>query len=266
MANANIVALKGYFNNETVMNNLRAMLGTKAQGFATSVLSVVNNNKLLQNAEPQTVYSSAMVAASLDLPIQPNLGFAAIVPYGRQAQFQIMTKGLLQLAIRSGMYERVTNAIVHKGELVKYDPFKDEYEFDASKKESDEVIGFMAYFRTVGGYEKYFYMTKEEALAHGRRYSKTFNNGTWKENPDAMCLKTVLKLLLSKYGILSVEMQRAIRFDQGVAKGDFTKMDNIEDIDATEVDYVDNPEGSVDEAKAQAVADKFADFNKEEKK
>ena len=105
---------------------------------------------------------------------------------------------------------------------------------------SDKVIGYMAYFRTVGGYEKYFYMTKEDALAHGKKYSKTFNSGTWKENPDAMCLKTVLKLLLSKYGILSVEMQRAIRFDQGVAKGDFTEFNSIDEIDTAAVDYVDN--------------------------
>lgn len=260
MANTNVVALKGYFNNEAVKNNLRAMLGQKAQGFATSVLSVVNNNKLLQNASPDTIYSSAMVAASLDLPINPNLGFAAIVPYGKQAQFQIMTKGLLQLAIRSGQYTRITNAVVHEGELVKYDPFKDEYEFDSSKKKSDKVVGFMAYFRTVGGYEKYFYMTKEEALAHGKRYSKSFSSGVWTSDPDSMCLKTVLKLLLSKYGILSIEMQRAIKFDQGVAKGDFTKMDSVEEIDVAEVDYVDNPQKDVDEKKAKDVAEKFVDF------
>lgn len=241
MANANIVKLQGYFNNETVMNNLRAMLGTKAQGFATSVLSVVNNNRLLQNSEPASIYSSAMVAASLDLPINPNLGFAAIVPYGRVSQFQIMTRGLIQLAIRSGQYERITNAVVHKGELVKYDPFRDEYEFDASKRESDEVIGYMAYFRTVGGFEKYFYMSKEDVLAHGRRYSKAFNSGPWKDNQEAMCLKTVMKLMLSKYGILSIEMQRAIKFDQGVVHADFTQMDSIDDIDAAEVEYVDNP-------------------------
>lgn len=268
MANKNLVALKGYFDNESVKKNLQAMLGAKAQGFATSVLSVVNNNKLLQNAEPATIYSSAMVAASLDLPINPNLGFAAIVPYGRVAQFQIMTKGLLQLAIRSGQYAKITNAIVHKGELVKYDPFKDEYVFDASKKESDEVIGYMAYFCTVGGYEKYFYMTKEEALAHGKRYSKSFNNGVWKDNVDAMCLKTVLKLLLSKFGILSIdttEVQRAIRFDQGVAKGDFTEMESVEEIDEAEVEYVDNPQNGVNEEKAQEVADKFADFETNEK-
>lgn len=260
MEETTLVTLKGYFDKEACMKNLRAMLGQKAQGFATSVLSVVSNNKLLQNANAQSIYSSAMVAASLDLPINPNLGFAAIVPYGRQAQFQIMTKGLLQLAIRSGQYERVTNAIVHKGELVKYDPFRDEYEFDATKRESDEVIGFMAYFRTIGGYEKYFYMTKEEALAHGKRYSKSYSSGVWATDPDAMCLKTVLKLLLSKFGILSIEMQRAIKFDQGVVKNDFTDIESIEEIDESEVEYVDNPEQGIDEKKAEKVAEKFKDF------
>lgn len=260
MANTNLVALKGYFDNDAVKKNLRAMLGTKAQGFATSVLSVVNNNKLLQKAEPASIYSSAMVAASLDLPINPNLGFAAIVPYGSQAQCQIMAKGFIQLAIRSGQYAKINNAIVHEGELVSYDPFKDEYVFDASKRKSDNVIGYMAYIRLTSGYEKYFYMTKEECLAHGRRYSKTFNNGTWKENPDAMCLKTVIKLLLSKYGILSTEMQRAIKFDQAVVKGDFSQMESVEEIDGAEVEYIDNPQNSFSEEKAQEVAEKFADF------
>ena len=266
MANTNIAKLQGYFNNETVMNNLRAMLGQKAQGFATSVLSVVNNNRLLQNSDPASIYSSAMVAASLDLPINPNLGFAAIVPYGRMSQFQIMTRGLIQLAIRSGQYERITNAVVHKGELVKYDPFKDEYEFDASKRESDEVVGFMAYFRTIGGFEKYFYMSKDDALAHGKKYSKAFNSGPWRDNQEAMCLKTVLKLLLSKYGLLSIEMQRAIRFDQGVVKGDFSQMETIEDIDAAEVEYVDNPSnGPTQEAVAEEVAPSADLFNEEKK-
>lgn len=264
MANTNLVALKGYFENDAVKKNLRAMLGQKAQGFATSVLSVVNNNKLLQNADPSTIYSSAMVAASLDLPINPNLGFAAIVPYGRQAQCQIMSRGFIQLAIRSGQYVKINNAIVHKGELVKYDPFRDEYEFDASKRESDEVIGYMAYFRTIGGFEKYFYMTKEEALAHGKRYSKSFSSGNWSTDPDSMCLKTVIKLLLSKYGILSIEMQRAIKFDQAIVKGDFSQMESFDEIDEAEAEYIDNPQNDIDEQKAKDVANKFADFTKEE--
>lgn len=271
MANSNLVALRGYFNNEACMKNLQAMLGQKAQGFATSVLSVVNNNYLLQAASPESIYSSAMVAASLDLPINPSLGFAAIVPYGRSAQFQIMTRGLIQLAIRSGQYERITSAPVHKGELIKCDPFRDEYEFDASKRESDEVIGYMSYFRTIGGFEKYFYMTKEEVLAHGKKYSKSFTSGPWKENTEAMCLKTVTKLLLSKFGILSIEMQRAIRFDQGIVKNDFTQIENIEEIDDAEIVYTDNPNSKVVPAEVATEEvdpskDLFGDTPKEEKK
>lgn len=235
---SNIVRVKEIFGRESVMKNLRAMLGSKAQGFATSVLSAVNNNRLLQSADPESIYTSAMVAASLDLPINPNLGFAAIVPYGRAAQFQIMTRGIIQLAIRSGQYSRITNSIVYEGQLVKQDPFTDDYEFDFNAKKSDKVTGYVAYFRTVGGFEKFFYMTKEEVEAHGRKYSKSFSSGVWKSDFDSMALKTVLKLLLSKFGILSVEMQRAITLDQAEVKGE---INSIEDIDAIEVNYVDNP-------------------------
>ena len=235
---SNLVQVKEIFGRESVMKNLKAMLGTKAQGFATSVLSAVNNNKLLQSADANSIYTSAMVAASLDLPINPNLGFAAIVPYGRSAQFQIMTRGIIQLAIRSGQYSRITNSIVYEGQLVKQDPFTDEYVFDFAAKTSDKIIGYVAYFRTVGGFEKYFYMTKAEAEAHGRKYSKSYSNGVWTSDFNAMALKTVLKLLLSKYGILSVEMQRAITMDQAEVRGE---INTVEDIDAVEVSYVDNP-------------------------
>lgn len=241
MASTTVVALKGYFNDETCKQNLKAMLGKKAQGFITSVLSVVNSNTLLQKASPQSVYNAAMIAASLDLPVNPNLGFAAIVPYGTSAQFQMMTRGFLQLAIRSGQYAKICNAPVHKGELVKCDPFTDDYQFDATKRESDEIIGYMAYFRTNDGFEKYYYMTVEDAMAHGKKYSKTFNSGPWKDNPEAMCMKTVLKLLLSKFGILSIEMQRAIKMDQAVISQD-EMINSVDDVDAVEVNYEDNPQ------------------------
>lgn len=248
---ATLPKLKNMLSSQQVMNNLTAMLGTKAQGFATSVLSTVNNNKLLQNADAGSIYTAAMLAASLDLPINPNLGFAAIVPYGKTAQFQVMTRGIVQLAIRSGQYERITNAVVHEGELVKYDPFTDAYEFDASKRTSDKVIGYMAYFKTVSGFEKYYYMTKDEALAHGKKYSQTAKKGCglWIENTDAMGLKTCLKLLLSKFGVLSIEMQRAFNFDQAVVKGN---INNVEDIDTLEAEYVDNEAQPV-EATAEEV-------------
>lgn len=262
---ATLPKLKNMLSSQQVMNNLTAMLGTKAQGFATSVLSTVNNNKLLQNADAGSIYTAAMLAASLDLPINPNLGFAAIVPYGKTAQFQVMTRGIVQLAIRSGQYERITNAVVHEGELVKYDPFTDAYEFDASKRTSDKVIGYMAYFKTVSGFEKYYYMTKDEALAHGKKYSQTAKKGygLWIENTDAMGLKTCLKLLLSKFGVLSIEMQRAFNFDQAVVKGN---INNVEDIDTLEAEYVDNEAQPV-EATAEEIdpSKDLFEGNKEEK-
>ena len=123
----------------------------------------------------------------------------------------------------------------------------------------------MAYFKTIGGFEKYFYMTKEEALAHGKRYSKSFGSGVWNTDPDAMGRKTCLKMLLSRFGILSIEMQRAIKFDQGVAKGDFTQMQSIEEIDDADVEYVDRPDGApIDEQKAEDVAKKFDNFPTEQ--
>lgn len=251
---SNLVQVKEIFGRESVMKNLRAMLGSKAQGFATSVLSAVNNNNLLQSANANSIYTSAMVAASLDLPINPNLGFAAIVPYKDNktgictAQFQIMTRGIIQLAIRSGQYSRITNSIVYEGQLVRQNPFTDDYEFDFDSKKSDKVIGYVAYFRTVGGFEKYFYMTKEEAEAHGRKYSRSYSKGVWATDFDSMALKTVLKLLLSKFGILSIEMQRAITLDQAEVKGE---INTIEDIDSAEVSYVDNPNSA--DAKRNAI-------------
>jgi len=260
---SNLPELKRMLSEESVMNNLKAMLGSKAQGFATSVLSVVNNNRLLQNASPISIYTSAMVAASLDLPVNPNLGFAALVPYGGTCQFQIMTRGITQLAIRSGQYQRINNSIVYEGQLVSENPFTGDYEFDFKAKNSDTVIGYVAYFRTVSGFEKYLYMTKEEVEKHGKKYSKTYNNGVWKNDFDSMALKTVLKLLLSKFGVLSIEMQRAIRFDQASIKGDINK---IEDIDELDTEYIDNePEVVIDEKKKKETASKFKDFDEDAK-
>ena len=258
---SNLVQVKEIFGRESVMKNLKAMIGSKAQGFATSVLSAVNNNNMLQSANANSVYTSAMVAASLDLPINPNLGFAAIVPYKDKktgictAQFQIMTRGIIQIAIRSGQYSRITNSIVYEGQLVKQDPFTDEYIFDFNAKTSDTIVGYVAYFRTVGGFEKYFYMTKEDVEAHGRKYSKTYSNGVWSSDFNAMALKTVLKLLLSKYGILSVEMQRAITMDQAEVRGE---INTVEDIDAVEVAYVDNDQPSAKDKLADIASKNLA--------
>ena len=239
--------LKNMLSMDSTKQRFTEIMGKKAPAFISSVLQVVSNNSYLQNADPTSVMASAAIAATLDLSINPNLGFAAIIPFndrqkGQVAQIQIMVKGFKQLAMRSGQYLALNDAIVYEGQLVKEDPFKGEYEFDYYAKKSDKVIGYMAYFKLVNGFEKYFYMTKEQVEAHGKKYSQTYKKGfgIWKDDFDAMALKTVTKLLLSKYGILSIEMERAITFDQSTIKGDITNVD----VNELEPEYIDNSKKS----------------------
>lgn len=220
------------------------ILGKKAPGFISSVISAVKGNANLALCEPGTVLSSAAVAASLDLPINPNLGFAYIVPYSNQAQFQMGWRGFVQLAMRTGQYQTINVSAVCEGEIKRHDKFTGEMEFDSTGKKSDNVVGYVAYFRLLNSFEKWFYMTLEEVQAHGKKYSKSFGNasGRWKLDFDAMAKKTVLKLLLSKFGILSIEMQTAIQADQGVISGSDT------------TDYIDRAE---ERTQSQEVMERF---------
>ena len=245
MANtvSTVPQLKNMLAGESVKQRFKEILGQKAPGFISSILSVTNSNALLQKADPESIMNAAVIAATLDLPINGSLGFAYIVPYGGKAQFQIGYKGLVQLAMRSGQYKTINVSEVYEGEIKNVNRFTGEYEF--GDKTSDKVIGYMAYFKLINGFEKYFYMTKEEAERHGKKYSQTFKRGTglWSTEFDTMSKKTVLKMLLSKFGILSIEMQRAVEFDQSIVHGD---INNIED--ATP-EYVDNEQPAIESTK-----------------
>lgn len=231
------LTLASLLSGDKVKSRFNEILGAKAPGFISSVLSVANNNALLKKAKPQSVLNSAVIAATLDLPINQNLGFAYIVPYKDEAQFQLGYKGLIQLAMRSGQYKTINVAEVREGELKSQNRFTGEYEF--GEPTSDKVVGYMGYFKLVNGFEKYLYMSVDEATQHGKKYSQTFKRGggLWATDFDAMAKKTVLKMLLSKFGILSIEMQRAQTFDQAVVKGDITECENV---DEAEITYVDN--------------------------
>ena len=245
-----IPQLKAMLANENTKARFNELLGKKAPGFISSIIQVANNNALLQKAEPSSIMNAAVIAATLDLPINQNLGFAYIVPYGNQAQFQMGYKGVVQLAMRSGQYKTINVTEVYEGEIVKENRFTGEYEF--GERTSEKVVGVMAYFKLTNGFEKYYYMDVDEATAHGERYSQTFkrNSGLWTTDFLAMAKKTALKLLLSKYGILSIEMQRAQTFDQSVIKTDLTDPD--QDVDEAEIEYVDN---DPKEARKDAIRD-----------
>lgn len=236
--------LQQLMNSGAVMKKLNDVLGSekKAASFVSSVISVANGNYMLRNCNPMTILGSAMVAATLDLPVVPTLGLAYIVPYKGQCQFQLGYKGLIELAERSGQFQNIIDEVVYEGQLVKKNKFTGEYEFDEDAKTSDKPIGYMARFDLVNGFSKTIYWTIEEVQAHAKRFSQAFRSGKgspWQSDFDAMARKTVLKALFAKYAPKSVAIQQAIKFDQAVVKPDTLTDDDLQ-IDSYDVDYIDN--------------------------
>lgn len=232
-----------------VMAKIKDVLGNEkvAAGFISSVISIANGSKELRKADPMTVVGAAMVAATLQLPVVPTIGLAYIVPYKGAAQFQIGYKGLIELAERSGQFKNIIDEVVYEGQLVRKNRFTGEYVFDEDGRKSDKVIGYMARFDLINGFSKTIFWTIAEVQAHANKFSQAYRsgyNGPWKSDFDAMARKTVLKALFSKYAPKSIQMQNAIAFDQAAVKVNEDIASGAEpiNIDAFEVEYVDNPD------------------------
>lgn len=209
------------------------LMGKKAPAFISSIVNV-SNLPSLKDADPNTIISSAVVAATLDLPIDQNLGFAYIVPYNtkvgnsfvKKAQFQMGYKGYIQLAMRTGQYKTINAIEIYEGEIKRVNRLTGEIEFneDETLVNRDAVVGYIAYFKLLNGFEKTIYMSREEMEKHAKKYSQSYSSSKkwvadsslWATDFDGMAIKTVMKRLLSKYGILSIEMQSAITNDQAV--------------------------------------------------
>lgn len=229
--------LRDFFEKPTAKQKLQELLGKNAATFATSVLQIANSNAMLINVEPKSIFNAACMAATLNLPIQNGLGFAYILPFKNsktnttEAQFQIGYKGFIQLAQRSGQFKRLVAVPVYQKQLVKKD-FINGFEFDWEQepKDGELPIGYYAYFRLLNDFSAELYMSHEEVKKHALRYSQSYKKhyGVWVDNFEAMALKTVLKLLLSKQAPLSVEMQSAVLADQSIVKdsGEFAYPDN----------------------------------------
>lgn len=240
------LTVKTLFQKDDVKRRFEEMLGKRAPQFITSVLQIVSQNEMLSKADPISIYNGAAIAATLDLPLNNNLGFAYILPYNNRqpdgstkvvAQFQLGYKGFIQLAQRSGQFKTISACPIFEGQIKSHNPLTG-IEFDFTKKDSEKVIGYAAYFSLINGFEKTLFMTTEELKKHGARFSKTFkhSNGLWNQDFDSMAIKTVIKLLLSKFAPLSIEMQKAIVTDQAV----------IKDENGEEVEYVDHEEVTQD--------------------
>lgn len=228
-------------------------LGKRAGQFTTSLISLVNANKNIAACTPITVIQAALTAASMDLPINQNLGFAYIVPYKNkgvmEAQFQMGWKGFVQLAQRSGKFQTINTSDVREGEVKTRDRMTGVLDFewidDDVDRNKKKVVGYLAYFELLNGFSKSLYMTKAEVEHHAGRYSQAYRakgkssfKSPWETDFDLMAQKTALKLLLSKFAPLSTEMQEAVAADQSVDDGTGRK-------------YLDNG-GNLDDEKADA--------------
>jgi recombination protein RecT len=275
MTGTNLPALKTALNAPSVKLKFEEMLGKRASQFMTSITSVVQNNNLLQKADVNSIIMGAAIAASMDLPLHPSLGYAALVPFnsknGCQAQLQIEYKGLIELFMRSGQCKSIVNEVVREGQLIKKNIFTGEYVFDENAKTSDKIIGVMAYFKLCNGFEKYDYMTIEEVKAHAQKYSKSYRNNAaiWKDEFENMAKKTVLRRLLSRYAPKSLEMQQAAIFDNSVVNGDINELDNatpnyLDNANVKEVEVTDFEEAEVIEETGEVVSEQVQATNQDD--
>jgi recombination protein RecT len=254
-----VKGVSNFLNSDGVKGKFTEILGQKGVGFISSVLSVVSSNQSLANADQNSIYTAALMAASLDLPINQNLGLAYIVPYNakqsdgtykQMAQFQLGYKGFLQLAQRSGQFKTINSTDVREGEIVSWDRMSGEITFDwiqdSKVRLSKKVVGYLSYFKLLNGFENSLYMTVEEIDAHAKKYSQTYKKygtGLWRDEFEGMAKKTVTKLNLSKNAPLSIEMSKAVISDQAVIKNDNFVSGETVDI---ETQYADNEEVALD--------------------
>ena len=225
----NSSSIQQFFSQGMVQDELQKILGQNAASFSASVIQIVNNNNALQNVNPVSIFGAAMTAATLNLPINNNLGFAYIVPFKSQAQFQIGYKGFIQLAQRTGQFRRINASPIYAG-----DTEQDVYQRLTSfipKPPSGSITGYIAFFELLNGFQAHFAMTAQEMQAHAKKYSQSYKNGggIWKTNFDEMAKKTVIKLLLSKQAPLSIDSQitTAVQADQAVIlDGQYRYVDN----------------------------------------
>lgn len=272
--------VKSAISSDKVKKKFAEVLGKKAPQFLASVTNTVIGSLQLQKCDATSIMGAAFVAATYDLPIDSNLGFAAIVPYNNskwnsqtrqydkhmEAQFQIMYKGFIQLAIRSGYYKRMNYAVVYEDELKSYNPITGEIEFVEDFSQctlraqgvEETVAGYYARFELTTGYVQELFMSRQAVDNHAKKYSQAYRydikegkkSSKWSTDFQSMALKTVIKLLLSKWGILSVDMQRAIQDDQKVydesGNGDYSD-NQLDLIEAKNVFDEAQPDGSVEQ-------------------
>lgn len=263
--------ITAYLTQDAVKNQINSVVGGKnGTRFISSIVSAVNNNPALQECTNQSILSGALLGESLNLSPSPQLGQYYLVPFndkekGKVAQFQLGYKGYIQLALRSGQYKKLNVMAIKEGELVRYDPLNEEMEVnlieDEDQREQTETVGYYAMFEYTNGFRKTMYWSRKHMEAHAMKYSQGYRRdrekGTawtfWSKDFDGMAYKTMLRQLISKWGIMSIEMQQAIDSDMAVINEDGTKayVETEEIIDMEQLAGPDDsgpvPTGNVDQ-------------------
>lgn len=251
------LGITAYLTQDAVKNQINSVIGGKdGTKFISAVVSAVNNNTALQECSNQSILSAALLGHSLNLSPSPQLGQYYMVPFndknkGKVAQFQLGYKGYIQLAIRSGQYKKLNVLAIKEGELVRYDPLNEEIEVqlidDEEAREQAATVGYYAMFEYTNGFKKTMYWSRKKMEAHALKYSKGYaakkGYTFWEKDFDGMAYKTMLRQLISKWGIMSIDMMTAMDGDMTVINEDGTKS------------YVENDdENVIDEAPVEASA------------
>ena len=243
------------------------LLGKRAPQFISSIVSMVNADKNLQQAfyeSPMTVIQSSLKAAMFDLPIDQSLGYAYIVPFKNykkdigakkmEATFILGWKGMHQLALRTGAYKTINVVDVREGELKSYNRLTEEVDIDfvedEDAREALPVIGYVGYYRLINGAEKTVYMSVKAITAHEKKFRKGEYQGKgWRDDWDAMARKTVYRILIGKWGVMSIDYQTR---DAGKQLADVIAADAQEE-ESIDANYtVDETTGEVIESDGDA--------------
>lgn len=208
--NQNLAVLRGYLHNESMKKKFQDILAENAGAFMASIIELYQSDSALQKCSPDAVMMEALKAATLKLPINKQIGFAYIVPFGNVPTFVIGYRGYIQLAMRTGQYRYINADKVFEGETVRYDRLTGRMEIEGQST-SDQAIGYFAHIELLNGFQKTIYWTKEQVTVHAKAKSKSWKSqsSAWHTDFDAMAVKTVLRNILSKYGIMSVEFMNA---------------------------------------------------------
>lgn len=263
------VLLGSMLDSEGYRKRFDELLGSRSPQFISSIVSLVNADPNMQKVfyhAPVTIIQSALKAATFDLPIDPNLGYAYIVPFYNtkkgangepdtkrmEATFIMGWKGMNQLALRTGVYKTINIIDIREGELKHHNRLTEEIDIDFVEDEDERerlpIAGWVGYFKLINGTEKTLYMTKKQIEAHEKKFRKGKYMGKgWREDFDSMAAKTVFRKLIGKWGLMSIDYQKAdkstLMAADAIAKGQFDDEDkpelptglNIVDADFNEI-------------------------------